>query len=164
MWRRLFVLICTLAMAAGGAGDAALDRATLRGIKAVHVVMDPVAPEIENEGVTAEALRTRLEDLLSRGGIAIDPASAEFVALRFTSVRAARGPFALAATIGLYQPVTLVRDGNIRTATQTWEVETVMLADAKQVNRACLESVDELAGRFESAYRSANAPSRAANK
>jgi hypothetical protein len=79
------------------------------------------------------------------------------VALRLASVRAARGPFAIAVSIGLYPPVTLVRDRNLKTATQTWEVDAVMLADAKQVHRACMDSVDELAGRFLTTYRSVNA-------
>lgn len=147
-----------LALPLGGAGDAALDRATLRGLKAVNVIVDPVAADIQQEGATEKVLRSRLEDRLRQAGIPLDPASNDFVALRLTSVRAGRGLFAMAATIGLYQPVTLVRDRNIKTATQTWEVETVVLAGSKEVLRACTDSVDELAARFVTAYRSVNAP------
>jgi len=153
------VLLMAFALPAGGAGDAALDRATLRGVKAVNVVIDPVAAEIQKEGATADVLRTRLEDRLREAGIPVDAAANEFVALRLTSVRAARGPFAIAATVGLYQPVVLVRDRNIKTATQTWEVETVVLADTKQVYRACMDSMDELARQFVAAYRSVNGES-----
>jgi hypothetical protein len=153
------VLLMAIALPAGGAGDAALDRATLRGVKAVNVVIDPVAAEVQREGATADVLRTRLEDRLREAGIPVDTAANEFVALRLTSVRAARGPFAIAATIGLYQPVVLVRDRNLKTATQTWEVETLVLVDTKQVYRACMDSVDDLAGRFVTAYRSVNGES-----
>ena len=156
MHRRVWVLLVALALPAGGAGDAALDRATLRGVMAVSVVIDPVAQEIQDLGATDEGLRSRLEERLRDAGVKVDPASREFVALRLMSVRAARGPFAIAATIALYQPVTLVRDSKVRTATQTWEVGTVVLADAKQVQRACLDSVDELAARFVTAYQSVN--------
>lgn len=162
MYRRAPVLLMLLAMRLGGASDAPLDRNTLRGLAAVHVVIDPVAPEIEKEGATADVLRTRLEDRIRRAGITIDADSREFVGLRLTSVHSAKralamgSTFAIAATIGVYQPVTLVRDTNLRTATQTWEVETLTLVDAKEVNRACLDSMDELAGRFVSAYRSVN--------
>ena len=156
MHRRVWVLLVALAFPAGGAGDAALDRATLRGVMAVSVVIDPVAQEIQDLGATDEGLRSRLEERLRDAGVKVDPASREFVALRLMSVRAARGPFAIAATIALYQPVTLVRDSKVRTATQTWEVGTVVLADAKQVQRACLDSVDELAARFVTAYQSVN--------
>src|SRR5258708_6343024 len=129
MYRRVCILLTAFALPLGGAGDAVLDRATLRGLMAVNVVIDPVAPEIEREGATANGLRTRLEERLRDGGIQIDTASNEFVALRLTSVRAARsragfsqGPFAIAVTVGLYQPVMLARDHNVKTATQTWEV------------------------------------------
>ena len=164
MFRRMCVLLTMIALPLGAAGDAALDRATLRGVKAVNVVIDPVAPEIEKEGATANDLRTRMEERLRGAGLQVDTASVEFVALRVTSVKAARGsrgPLAIAVSIGLYQPVTLVRDPKLKTATQTWEVETVVLADPKQVYRACMDSMDELAGRFVAAYRSVN-PAEAA--
>jgi hypothetical protein len=156
MTGKTWFMLAALALPLNGAGDAALDRATLRGVTAVHVVIDPVAPEIEREGAKANALRARLEERLRRAGVSIDPASTAFVALRLTGVRGARGPFAIAADIGLYQPVTLNRDRNLRTATQTWEVETVILAEPKQVQEACTDAVDDLAGRFVTAYRSVN--------
>lgn len=156
MYGKVCVLLTAAALTLGGAGDAALDRATMRGLKGLHVVLDPVAPELEKEGASADALRSYLEKRLRESGVPIDRASTEFVALRLTSVRAARGPFAVAMTIGLYQPVTLVRDRNLKTATQTWEVDTVLLAEPKQVSQACMDTVDDLAGRFAAAYHSAN--------
>ncbi len=156
MHRRVCLLLIGLVLPLAGAGDAALDRATLRGVTAVNVVIDPLSPEIEKEGVTIDGLRMRLEEGLRNAGIPIDPAANTFLALRLRSVRAARGPLSIAITIGLYQPVTLVRDPAVRTATATWEVDTVILADTKQVYRACIDSADELTGRFVTAYRSVN--------
>jgi hypothetical protein len=156
MYKKMYGLLIVLALPLGGAGDAALDRATLRGLTAVNVVIDPVAPDIEKEGATAAGLRTRLEEQLRSAGVRIDTASNEFVAIRVLSARPARGPLALAVTIGLYQPVALARDRNLRTSTQTWEAETVVLADSKLVYRACMDSVDELTGRFVKAYQSVN--------
>jgi hypothetical protein len=162
MGSKCLFLLAAMALPLGGAGDATIDRATLQGVAAVNVVIDPVAEELQKEGATAGALVTRLEDRLQKAGVKVDKNSSEFVALRLTSVQAARGKFAVhgqfavAATIGLYQPVILVRDHNLKTATQTWEVETITLADPKQVYRACMDSVDELAGRFVTAWRSVN--------
>ncbi|MEO8593478.1 MAG: hypothetical protein ABI759_09150 [Candidatus Solibacter sp.] len=156
MYRKVFVLLAVLSLSLHSAGDEALDRATLRGVKAVNVVADPVAPELEKEGATSDALRTRLEQKLRDGGIEIDSAALEFVGLRITSVRAARGPLAITADIAIYQPVTLVRDRTVKTTTKTWEADTIVLADTKQVYRACMDSMDELAGRFVTAYRSVN--------
>ena len=145
-----------LALPLAGAGDAPLDRATLRGVTAVNVVIDPVEADVQKEGVTVDTLRMRLEEGLRNAGIQIDTAGTTFLALRLRYVRAARGPLAIAITIGLYQPVTLVRDPTVKTATATWEVDTVILADTKQVYRACMDLADELTGRFVSAYRSVN--------
>ena len=133
-----------------------MDRATLRGVVAVNVVIDPVAPEIQKEGVTIDGLQMRLEQGLRNAGIQVDTAGTTFLALRVRSVRAARGPLAIAITIGLYQPVTLTRDPTVKTAAATWEVDTVILTDTKQVYRACMDSADELTGRFVTAYRSVN--------
>ncbi len=156
MSRKLIVLLSILTVPLGGAGDAALDRGTLRGLGAVNVVIDSVPAEVSKEGATAQEFRNRLEGLLSRAGVKIDPASNDFVALRLISVHAPKGPFAISATLGLYQPVTLVRDAKVKTSTQTWEVDTIALADNKQVYRACMDSVDDLTQRFLAAYRSVN--------
>jgi len=155
-----------LFLIAGGlyaAGDSALDRATLRGLTAVNIVVDPVESQVKEQGVTQEKLRVRLEDRLQTANIPVDPSSSAFVAVRLTSVHAIPGrfsvtrpPFAVAMTIALYQPVQLARDPQVRTATQTWEVETVVLADPKILYRACEDSIDELAERFIVAYRSVN--------
>ena len=156
MYRTACLLLTAFALPLGGAGDAALDRATLRGLTAVNVVIDPVAAEIQREGATADSLRTRLEVHLRDAGIQIDTTSNNFVGLRLRSVRAARGPIAIAFSVGLYQPVTLVRDRNVKTATQTWEVDAVVLAEPKRVYSACTDTVDDLARQFVAAYQAMN--------
>ena len=153
MGRFLLILVAAASLRAG---DSPLERATLRGVAAVDVVIDPVDPQVAKEGVTKEKLRAWLEERLRAAGIAVDASRSEFMALRLTAVRAPRGPFAVALTIALYQPVRLPRDPNVRTATATWDVETVLLADQKLLYQACQDSVDELAARFVAAYRSVN--------
>jgi len=157
MYRKLVLLLAAIAIPLPGSGDGTLDRATLRGVMAVNVVVDPVTAEIEKEGATADALRSRLEQKLRDGGVQVDADAVEFVGLRLTSVRAARGPIAISANVAFYQPVTLVRDRSAKTTTKTWEVDSIMLAESKQVYRACMDSVDELADRFVTAYRSVKA-------
>jgi hypothetical protein len=152
---RIFVLL-TLPSLAPGAGNGTLDRATLKGLTAINVIVDKVDPQIEGAGVTASALRARLEDKLREANVTVDTSRAEFLAVRLTGVRANRGPFALAVTMGAYQQVSLSRDPKVKTATQTWEVETVLLADPKQLYRATMDCVDELAGSFLEAWKSVN--------
>jgi hypothetical protein len=158
MGRRILLIAAMLAIPslAPGAGDTTLDRATLRGLTAVNIVVDKLDPQLQGAGVTADSIRARLEDRLRAANIPIDPKRPEFVAIRLTGVRANRGPFAVAVTLGAYQPVVLGRDSKTRTATQTWEVETVLLAEPKQLYRATMDSIDELANGFVAAYRSVN--------
>jgi hypothetical protein len=156
-WRIIPVaLLLWLPLPTRGAGDAPLDRATLHGLKAVNIVIDQLDPAIEELGVTADALETRLLARLAAAQIPVDRTASEFIGFRITAVRGNRGPFALSLTIGLYQPVLLSRDHGTRTATQTWEVESILMADPKQVPAASFETADRLADRFAAAYKLAN--------
>src|SRR5689334_13612086 len=139
-----------------GAGDGAIDRATLRGLKEVNVVLDPLAADLLKAGLTAIDLQTRLQGRLKEAGITVNETAPEFLGLRVLAARDKRGPFAVAFNLGLYQPVMLVRDHNLRSATSTWEVENVVMADPKILHQAAVETVDDLAAHFIAAYRSAN--------
>jgi hypothetical protein len=156
-WRTMPVaLLLWLPLLTKGAGDAPLDRATLHGLKAVNIVIDQLDPTLEELGVTADALESRLLTRLAAERIQVDRTATEFIGFRITSVRGNHGPFALSLTIGLYQPVLLSRSHNVRTATQTWEVESILMANPKQVPAAAFETADQLAGRFAAAYKLAN--------
>ncbi len=134
MHRRFLLLAAILLLppAAHAAGDAPLDRATLKGLKGVSVVVDVIDPELEKLGLTRETmLALRLVARLQARHVTIDPNAKEFVGLRMTAAHASRGPMALSLTLGLYQPVLLTRNHDVRTSTQTWEVESVVLVDPK---------------------------------
>lgn len=153
----LLVLVSLLLPpATRAAGDAPLDRATLRGLQRIGVVIDVLDPELQKLGVTRDALMNRLLKRLQGNRIAIDPAATEFAGLRLIAVRGNRGPFAVSLAFGIYQPVLLSRDRDLRTSTQTWEVETVLMAEPKMLAAACAETAGELADRFVAAYRSVN--------
>jgi len=158
MYLRMLLLAALLALpyASSGAGDAPLDRATLRGLKSVNVVIDRLDPKLEDAGLTAPILEARIEEHLRRGGVAVDKSAVPFLGLRVLEVRANHGPYALSLEMGVYQPVLLVRDPGIRTATQTWEADTVLMAGPRELNEAALDSVDELTDGFTAAWRSVN--------
>ena len=156
---KLLVLaaLLTIPVATIAAGDAELDRATLRGLKAVGVIIDRIDPQLPKEGVSADSLHQRLVNQLTAAGIPVNAAAQEFVGIQVAAVRGSRGPYALSMTIGMYQPVIVARDSKIRTATKTWEVETILMAEPKAMRDACMESVDDLAARFVTAWRAVNA-------
>lgn len=152
----LLATLLFLTPATHAAGDAPLDRATLRGLKGIGVVIDAIDPELEKLGVTRDFVLSRLLARLQADGIAIDPGATEFLGLRITAAHASHGPFALSLNLGLYQPVLLSRNRDLRTSTQTWEVETVLMADPKILVTACRESANDLSDRFATAFHLAN--------
>ena len=137
-------------------GDSPRDRATLKGAKAVSVIIDALPSDFGKEGITSDALHTRLTNRLRDAGIPVDDAAKEFVGLRVSSIRDTRGPYAVSIALGFYQPATLVRDTTMRVAPQTWDSDIVLMAAPKMLSRAASESVDDLADRFIAAWRSVN--------
>lgn len=153
---RLLLIAVLLASPAGAANDGPMERATLRGLASINVVIDNLDPTLQHEGLAAAALRDRIQKDLRGAGVAVDPNAREFLGLRVTQVRANRGPFALCFSLGLYQPVSLTRDANVHTVTQTWEVVSVVLADPKVLGQAAGDTAGDLTGRFLTAWKSVN--------
>jgi hypothetical protein len=145
-----------LPMSMSAAGDEPIDRATLKGLKGVGVIVDMIDPELEKLGVTRDLILTRMLTRLGADHINVNPGATEFLGLRITAVRSGHGPFAVSLTLGLYQPVLLSRNHDMRTSTQTWEVETVLLADPKILTTACGESAEDLIDRFSTAFHFVN--------
>jgi len=159
MKRRTVLLMAVLlaALPAGAANDGPMERATLKGLKSINVVIDTLSPVLIHDGLAAETLRAQIEHDLSAAGITVDRNAREFVGLRITHVRAAKGPYAFGMSLGFYQPVVLSRDKDIRTVTQTWEVISVAMAEPKVLIQAANDTASELTQRFVSAWRSVNA-------
>src|SRR5260370_24723201 len=156
-WRMVLLLaILTQPLEVDAANDAPLERATLRGLPAVSVVIDTLDKELARENLTQDALQSRMEQRLRHAGIPLGKDANVFLGLRVTQVRARRGPVAVCLSIGLYQPVVLSRDNNIRSVTQTWEVMTTLMAEPKVLYAVSMTSVDELSDRFVAAYQSVN--------
>ena len=155
MYRWLLTLLM-LPAGLGLAGDTNLERATLRGLKGINIVVDPLDSELEHDGLSATAFRIRIEDRLRKADIPIDSNAREFLGLRVTGVHAKRMPVAMCLTLALYQPVILSRDAKTRIATGTWNVETVMMSGEKVLQGSASSSLEELVDQFVRAYRSVN--------
>ena len=155
---RTILLVALISVLGAGlrAGDATLDRATLRGLKAFNIVIDPLDPQLEKAGLSADSLRSRIDTRLRHAGIQLDNNAIEFVGLRIDSMFTKKGPNGLCFSLAFYQPVALARDQKIRTATQTWDVHSMLLVPPKMMVQAAQDAVDQLADQFVNAYRSVN--------
>ena len=105
-----------LSAAAFGA-DGQLDRATLKGLKSVGIVVDTVDADLAREGIDPDFLRATILTKLEKAGIAVEKDAVDFLGLRVTAAQGKRMPAALCLSLGLYQPVILSRDPGARTVT-----------------------------------------------
>ena len=156
MGRAAATVLLALIGISGWASDAPADRATLRGLKALNVAVDPPGPELKAEGLRGTDLQARIEDRLRKAGIAVDQSAREFLGLHMMAVREGKGSYGICLSLGLYQSVFLERDQTIKTATQTWETQSVVVARPKQVRTAMDSTLDQLVDQFAGAYGSAN--------
>ena len=156
---RTILLVALLGVSCVGlrAGDATLDRATLRGLKAFNIVIDPIDPQLEKAGLSADALRSRLDTRLRHAGIALDNNAIEFVGLRVdATLLPKKGPDALCFSLAFYQPVILSRDAKIRTATATWDVHKMLVIAPKSLVDSAMDALDQIADQFVAAYHAVN--------
>jgi hypothetical protein len=139
------------------AADSSMDRATLRGLTAVKIVIDQPPPEMEQEGLDRDHLRSTIEQKLRNGGIKIDNDAVEFLGLSIASARLGRRtPLSLMMNLGLYQTVTLNRDKATKTVAETWGSQRVLAVPPKALDRAVGDVVEELVDQFVKAYQSVN--------
>jgi hypothetical protein len=153
---RILVSIAFLGLICGRASDGPIERATLRGLKAIKVIVDPPDAELQRGGVTAPKLAAQIAQRLEKDGLPVDNNAIEFVGLRVTAVHAKKKTSAICLTLGLYQNVSLVRDPAIKTTTETWSGESVVLVPPDLYSEAVADTVNQLVDQFADASRAAN--------
>ncbi len=150
------ILVTLLSAPLMDAGDAPIDRATLKGLKAVTVVIDPLGAALEGHGLKAAALISQIEKRLQDAGVPVSTDAADFLGVRIMSAEAKRSPAAISISLSAYQNVELAREKTIKTVTETWGVQSVLLAQPNKISQSVTETIDELTQRFIDAYRSVN--------
>jgi hypothetical protein len=145
-----------LAHPAARASDGPIERATLRGLKAIKVIVDPPDAELQRAGVTAKNLAAQIAQRLERGGLPVDNNAIEFVGLTVTAAHVKKKTSAVSLTLGVYQNVALARDPAIKTTTETWSTESVVLVPPELFSEAVADTVNQLVDQFASAFRLSN--------
>jgi len=155
---RILVAIALLAVVCpwGRASDGPLDRATLRGLKSLKIIVDPLDAELQRGGVTSKNLVTQIAQRLEKGGVPVDDNAVAFVGLHLTAAHAKKKTSAVFLSLGLYQTVSMARDPSIKTTTETWSGESVVLVPPELFSQAVGDTVDQLVDQFIGAFRSAN--------
>jgi hypothetical protein len=153
----LLVLFFTALPPGAISSDAPMDRATLRGLKAVKAIIDsPDGTAMKEAGITVEKLAAQIEQRLAKEGIPVDREAREFLGLRVTFAHARKTDYALGLTLGVYQNVSLTRDPAMKTMAETWSGESILLVPPRMLGEAVANTLDQLVDQFIAAYRSAN--------
>jgi hypothetical protein len=148
--------LAALAAICAGASDGPIERATLRGLKSVRVIVDPPDQDLQKAGITAAKLVEMVEQRMKQMGMEIDNQAVEFIGLRVTAAHEKKRNSAVCLTLGLYQNVTLARDPKIKATTETWSGDSVVLAPPQLFFEAVSNTVNQLVDQFVAAYRMAN--------
>jgi hypothetical protein len=156
-----FLLAALLVAPLACASDDKTDRATLKGIKAVCVVVE-VSAEAGKGGVDKDKLQADIEDRLQQQGAPVDKSATACVYLNVRALRAMGGngkPLPLYAAdfrLEFLQTAALVRDPTLKTFAPTWSSENMTTVPAADLGETALEIAASLVDQFVAAYKSVN--------
>jgi hypothetical protein len=163
MTKPLCLLLLLIAIAS--ASDDKTDRATLKGVKAVCVVVE-VADEAQAR-LGKEKMQTEIEKKLGQAGIQVDKNATTCLYLNERSLQAIGRQailrkeklialYAVDLRLEFLQTVALTRDPTIKTYAPTWSITNMATVSADELTRTALDITDGLMGQFITAYKSVN--------
>jgi hypothetical protein len=139
-------------------------RETLRGLKGVRVLVVPLPPEVEADGLTATQVQTDTELRLRQAGIKVF--GAEFyqvlpmreqaqLFVYINPVKSRELPlYALSIKVSVGQSIRLARNNFVSYA-ETWLEETVVFVGASKLSQM-RSAANDLVGQFINAYLAVN--------
>jgi hypothetical protein len=127
--------------------DSLAQRATLKGVNIVEVVVEEVDPVAERDGLTQSQLRTEVELRLRQAGIPVGPTLTGHLYVNVDTVKSDDGQtYAYNVLLQYMQQVVLARDPKAPLFATTWETGGVGMIGAnrlRQVRRHVATYVDQ---------------------
>ena len=138
------------------AADDSVSRSSLKGLKAIGVLVEKMSPEAEKEGLTQEQVQKDVELRLKDSGV---PVAREAAGFLYVTVQPTRSPgasgYSYSVLLEFTQPVLLVRDTQILVLATTWSLFTTGTAAEGKLSLARVD-VASLVDKFVNAYQSVN--------
>jgi hypothetical protein len=139
-------------------------RATLKGIDAVLVIIEPLDPQAKRDGLTRDQLQTDVEVRLRKAGIKVSSGvpigSSEILSPLHLMVKALeRSPSqrcVYAINLELLQDVALLRKPNATWLAPTWDHYYLGEVGADRFSRQVRDNVADLVDKFINAYLEQN--------
>ncbi len=154
-----FLLAALLFVPLACASDDKTDRATLKGITTVCVVVE-VSEQADRGGVDKDKLQTTIEGRLQQEGSSIDKNATTCLYLNVRALRAMGGngkPLPLYAAdfrLEFLQTVALTRDPTVKTFAPTWSSENMTTVPAADLGDTAIEIATSLVDQFGAAFKS----------
>ncbi len=152
MFIRILVFLCITSL--GWAQSSKIE--SLRGLRAISVVIEDLGPDEESLGLTKSRLQTRVELRLRRSGITVLEDAIPFLYVNINVKKTSTGLYAVATEVSLKQQVYLVRDSSIEITGVTWNVASVGTVGENRLARSILDHVGKYVDEFANDYLAAN--------
>jgi hypothetical protein len=161
--KSLLILISLVAVAS--ASDDKTDRATLKGIKAMCVVVE--GTDQAHSKLSKEQLQSDIEGKLKQAGISIDKSGTTCLYLNVRALQAlGRQPigrkekpiplYAVDVRLEFLQTVALTRDPATKTYAPTWSTANMATVASDDLGKTALEITISLVDQFVTAYQTVN--------
>ncbi len=152
MFIRILVFLCITSL--GWAQSSKIE--SLRGLRAISVVIEDLGPDEESLGLTKSRLQTQVELRLRRSGITVLEDAIPFLYININVKKVPTGLYAVATEVSLKQQVYLVRDSSIEITGVTWNVASVGTVGENRLARSILDHVGKYVDEFANDYLAAN--------
>jgi hypothetical protein len=144
-----------LAVPAGAADDEE-ERASLRGVDSIAVVVEGIPPDAERDGLIRSQLETEVESHLRQAGIKVVTSSPFMLYVNIETLKNHLGSYTYSIQLSFEQPVALLRDPRrVQTFAVTWSVGS-MGAVSSNLLQEVQAAVTDLVNSFITAYREQN--------
>jgi hypothetical protein len=127
------ISLLLLPASAWGQGSTA-QRATLKGINTVEVVVEAIDPAAEQDGLTRSQLQTDVEGRLRQAGIVVGPTLTGHLYVNVDTVKGEHGhTYAYNVSVQYVQQLALARDPKVPIFAPTWDTGGVGMIAANRL-------------------------------
>ncbi len=139
------------------ANDSPDERASLKGLGAISVVVEDLAPAAQKYGLTVTLLQNDIKQRLQRAGIAVRQEADPYLYVQITVVDPGGVlPLGYSIQVTLMQEVALPRGINPHFQAPTWWVSSAGITGADRLSASISGKVQEFVDQFTRAYASVN--------
>ena len=154
-WLLLGILIAF--PAALSANDSPDERASLKGLGAISLVLEDPGPAAQKYGLTAMRLQNEIRERLQRAGISVRQEADPYLYVQITVVDPGGAlPLAYSIQVTMMQEVALPRGLNAHFQAPTWWQSSVGMTGADRLSQSVSGRAQEFVDQFIKAYQSVN--------